>query len=223
MFPATDLNPASTVVPVSPEPSTTDRPLATFINATQDAVREVLDATEPEICYMIIARLSGHLAAMWRAIYPHAGRRLGADGQLRAACLRRARTVGWTLRLLECHLSGESSAVGRPAQDVSAMLAEHLRSYWSAERALVTWLEDQLPAEGRGRLALGYRRALTRAPTRPHPRCPRTGPLCGVAFWLYGRWDRLLDTTDARPGVGRGFPVLTGRQDTMSDAARPPE
>lgn len=175
------------------------------------------------MCYMVIARLSGHLAAMWRAIYPHASSRLGADGQLRAACLSRARTVGWTLRLLECHLSGESSAVGRPVQDVPAMLAEHLRSYQSAERALVTWLEDQLPAEGRNRLALGYERALTRAPTRPHPRCPRTGPLYGAAFWLYGRWDRLLDTMDARPGVGRGFSVLTSHQDTMSDPARRPE
>jgi hypothetical protein len=223
MFPAIDLDPASTVVPVGAEPSTTDRPLATFINATQDAVQEVLDVTEPETCYMVIARLSGHLAAMWRAIYPHAGSRLGADGQLRAACLRRARTVGWTLRLLECRLSGESSAMGLPVQDVSAMLTEHLRSYQSAERALVTWLEDQLPAEGRDRLALGYRRALTCAPTRPHPRCPRTGPLCGAAFWLYGRWDRLLDTMDARPGVGRGFSVLTSRQDTTSDGARRPE
>ena len=223
MFPATDLDPASTVVPVSPEPSTTDRPLATFISATQDAVQEVLDVTEPEMCYVVIARLSGHLAAMWRAVYPHAGGRSGADGQLRAACLRRARTVGWTLRLLECHLSGESSAVGLPVHDVSAKLAERLRSYRSAERALVTWLEDQVPAEGRDRLALGYGRALTRAPTRPHPRCPRTGPLCRVAFWLYGRWDRLLDTMDARPGVGRGFPKVPSCQDTMSDVARRPE
>jgi hypothetical protein len=28
-----------------------------------------------------------------------------------------------------------------------------------------------------------------------------------VAFWLHGRWDRLLDTMDSRPGVGDGFPV----------------
>jgi hypothetical protein len=77
----------------------------------------------------------------------------------------------------------------------------------SAERVLVAWLEDQLPAEGRARLARKYQRALTNAPTRPHPRCPRTGPLRHVAFWLHGRWDRLLDTMDSRPGVGAGFPV----------------
>jgi hypothetical protein len=28
-----------------------------------------------------------------------------------------------------------------------------------------------------------------------------------VAFWLHGRWDRLLDTMDSRPGVGDSFPV----------------
>src|SRR5690349_15227648 len=58
-----------------------------------------------------------------------------------------------------------------------------------------------------GRLAEKYQRSLTYAATRPHPRCPRTGPLRHVAFWLHGRWDRLLDTMDSRPGVGDGFPV----------------
>jgi len=85
--------------------------------------------------------------------------------------------------------------------------AQRLDSYRSAERALVTWLEDQLAAEGREKLARKYRRALTHAPTRPHPRCPRSGPLCHTGFWLHGGWDRVLDTMDSRPGVGFGFPV----------------
>ena len=34
-----------------------------------------------------------------------------------------------------------------------------------------------------------------------------SGPLCHVGFWLHGRWDRVLDTMDSRPGVGYGFPV----------------
>jgi hypothetical protein len=90
---------------------------------------------------------------------------------------------------------------------VLIMLAQHLDSYRSAERVLVTWLENQLAGDNRERLARKYRRALTDAPTRPHPRCPHTGPLRHVAFWLHGRWDRLLDTMDSRPGVGDGFPV----------------
>ena len=205
--------PAGAQPPAAAEPPAAGRPLSAFIDATHGTVQEALAVSEPEMGYIAIARLSTHLAAMWRAVYPCYGSQPGTDGQLRAACLRRARTVGWTLRLLECQLSGESSAVSMPAAAVSATLAGHLGSYRSAERALVSWIEDQLPAERRDRLALHYGRALTRAPTRPHPRCPRTGPLRCVAFWLYGRWDRLLDVMDSRPGVGRDFLVLTGHQD----------
>jgi len=187
--------------------STAGRPLAAGIGATQGAVGEVQDVDEPEVGYRAIARLSGHLAAMWRTVYPHADGHVGTDGQLRAVCLDRAREVEWALRLFQCQMSGCVSAVGRPPAAVLLTLAQRLDSYRSAEGVLVTWLEDQLPAEGRERLAEKYRRALTHAPTRPHPRCPRTGPLRHVAFWLHCRWDRLLDTMDSRPGVGAGFPV----------------
>ena len=183
------------------------RPLAAGIGATQGAVGEVQDVDEPEVGYRAIARLSGHLAAMWCTVYPHADGHVGTDGQLRTVCLSRAREVEWALRLLQCQLSGCVSAVGRPPSAALIMLAQRLDSYRSAERVLVTWLEDQLASENRERLARKYRRALTHAPTRPHPRCPRTGPLRHVAFWLHGRWDRLLDTMDSRPGVGDGFPV----------------
>jgi len=187
--------------------STAGRPLAAFIDATQGAVPTVQDVDEPDTGYRAIARLSGHLAAMWRTVYPQAASRVGADGRLRAACLSHGREVEWTLRLLQCQLSGEVSTVGRSATSVLTLLAQRLDSYRSAERVLVTWLEDQLGSESREKLAGKYRRALTHAPTRPHPRCPRTGPLRHVAFWLHGRWDRLLDTMDSRPGVGAGFPV----------------
>jgi hypothetical protein len=181
------------------------RPLAAFIDAAQDAVHVVPD-DEPQAGYRSIARLSGHLAAMWRTVYPRADGQLGADGRLRDVCLSRAREVEWTLRLLQCQLSGCVSTAGHSSAAVATLLAQHLDSYRSAERALVTWLEDQLATEGREKLARRYHRALTRAPTRPHPRCPRTGPLCYVAFWVHGRWDRLLDTMDSWPGVGVGFP-----------------
>ena len=187
--------------------SAAGRPLAAGIGATQGAVGEVQDVDEPEVGYRAIARLSGHLAAMWRTVYPHADGHIGTDGQLRAVCLDRAREVEWALRLFQCQMSGCVSAVGRPPAAVLVMLTQRLDSYRSAEGVLVTWLEDQLPAEGRERLAEKYRRSLTHAPTRPHPRSPRIGPLRHLAFWLHGRWDRLLDTMDSRPGVGDGFPV----------------
>lgn len=179
------------------------RPLATLIGATHGAVHEVLDV--PDRGYRAIARLSGHLAAMWRTVYPGAAGHPGGGGPLRAACLRGAREVEWTLRHLECQLSGEVAAAGRPAAATRAALARQLASYQAAERALVSWLEDELDAGHLEQLARNYRRALGRAPTRPHPRCARSGPLGRPAFWLHGRWDRFLDAVDSRSGVGHDF------------------
>ena len=219
MIPAISTDPAYAGL-AGAGPDTTGRPLSVIIDAAQAAVQEVLDITGPENGYTAIARLSGHLAAMWRTVYPLAATRSGADRHLQVVCLRRARAVAWTLRLLECQLSGEASAVGRPVTASSARLAEQLGSYRTAEQALVAWVEDQLTAARLDRLAKAYRSALTRAPTRPHPRCPRTGPLRCVAFWLYCRWDRLLDTMDARPGVGQDFPTLIDRHDGKAGARR---
>jgi len=178
-------------------------PLATFIGATHDAVHEVPEV--PERGYRAMARLSGHLAAMWRTVYPRAAGQPGAGGPLRAACLHRAREVEWVLRHLECQLSGDISGAGLPLAATRAALARRLDSYQAAERALVSWLEDQLDAEHQEKLARKYRRALGRAPTRPHPRCARSGPLGRAAFWLHGRWDRFLDAVDSRPGVGHDY------------------
>ena len=94
--------------------SQADRPLAAGIGATQGAVGQVQDVDEPEVGYRAIARMSGHLAAMWCTVYPHADGHVGTDGQLRAVCLGRAREVEWALRLLQCQLSGCVSAAGRP-------------------------------------------------------------------------------------------------------------
>lgn len=191
--------------------STPARPLAASIDVTEGAVRAVQHADEPMTGYKAIARLSGHLAAMWRAVYPHADGRPGADAQLRADCLSRAREVEWALRLLQGQLSGEASTMDWPAEATLTLLAQRLDDYRSAERALVTRLEARLAEERREQLARKYRRALGRAPTRPHPRSPRSGPMGCIGFWLHGRWDRFLDTVDCRPGVGRDFPVPSPR------------
>ena len=91
---------------------TPSRPLAAFIDATEHAVRRMHDGDDPMTGYKAIARLSGHLAAMWHTVYPRTDRQSGEDGQLRASCLRLAREVEWALRLLQGHLSGEASAIG---------------------------------------------------------------------------------------------------------------
>ena len=103
--------------------STAGRPLAAFIDATQGPARELLDVDEPDMAYMALARLSGHLAVMCRTVYSHANGHLGGDAQLRTMCLSRAREAQWTLRLFECHLSGCVSAARRPAAERSTLYA----------------------------------------------------------------------------------------------------
>lgn len=80
-------------------------------------------------------------------------------------------------------------------------LGQCLTAYRSAERALVTWMQDRLTADQHEQPAVGYRATLARAPTRPHPRGPHAGwPGC-LAFRFQARWDAVLDAMDSRPGV----------------------
>jgi len=214
--------------------SATGRPLSAFLDTIRDAVGEVPEVVEPETGYQMIARLSGHLAAMRRSVYPSAAGQQDRERRLRAECLNRARAVEWTLRLLECRLAGDVAAAKVSAPAVSAVLARHLDGYWPAERALVASVEARSAAEATERLARHYQRALTRGPTRPHPRCPRSGTRGLIALWLHGRWDRVLDTMDSRAGVGRDFLALlaqppcgragsTGEEDTAGDPRACPE
>ena len=188
--------------------SATCRPLSEFIDAIRDAVRQVPEVVEPETGYQTIARLSGHLAAMRRSVYPSAAGQSGRERRLRAECLSRARAVEWTLRLLECRLSGDMAAARVSVPELSAVLAWHLDGYWPAELALVASVEDRSAVEDTEKLARRYQRALTHGPTRPHPRCPRSGTRGLVALWLHSRWDRVLDTMDSRAGVGNDFLTL---------------
>ena len=89
---------------------------------------------------------------------------------------------------------------------VSTRFRHYLGRYAAAEGALVALLDERLPARDRDRIAARYRKALERAPTRPHPRRPHTGAAYQVRFRLHGFWDRLLDTADARPGTGHDLP-----------------
>jgi len=182
--------------------SSTD-PLGPLIGATYEVAMRTLGEVAPASSYQALARLSGHLAAMQRAVYPVAGRRLGEGKQLLAACLAEAREAEWALRLLECRLAGEASTASRDLQVVHTWLAQCLDAYQSAEMSLLMQLEERLTVTELEQLALGYCAALARAPTRPHPGGPRTGWPGRIAFALHAFWDRVLDTVDCRPGVGR--------------------
>ena len=186
---------------VDEEPgSVTHRPLATSIETTRDAVHQVLDDADAHARYKAIARLSGHLAVMCRTVYPYAGREPGSGVQLGVECLSRIREVQWTMRALECHLSGCTSAAGRPVLAVSAALGRQLGGYWPAEQALVGWVEEQLDAAGRDRLAA---RVLAGAAPGADPAAPALPALRAAAA------RRVLVARPLGPAARRGR--LAGR------------
>jgi hypothetical protein len=80
-----------------------------------------------------VVRLSGHLAAMQRTVYPVARRRLGEDLNLLWECRAHARETRWALRLVHCHLAGDGAAGGRKAENVHGWLEHCLAGYRPAE------------------------------------------------------------------------------------------
>ena len=156
--------------------------------------------------YRAIARLSVHLAAMRRSVYSRQHHLATAPQELRTAYRVAARQLEWALWVLQSHLSGDVATVHQPGHAIYAHVDQCLSSYLPADRALAAWVDSQLPADARRRLAEAYLSCLAHAPSRPHPRSPQGGRGYWVAFTFHRHWDQLLDTVDGRPGVGRGFP-----------------
>ncbi len=181
--------------------------IAALIEAAYDGVPAPRSKNAPAWGYRAVARLSGHLAAMHRTVYPAAypaaRQRPGENHHLLAECRAQARTTAWALRLLECHLAGEAAAVGREPGTLDGWMGQCLGAYQPAEQALIAWMEERLTAGEREQLALRYRAALARAPTRPHPRGPHAGWPGRIAFRLHAFWDGFLDAIDSRPGAAR--------------------
>ncbi len=140
---------------------------------------------------------------MHRAVYPAARQRLGDDQQLLQRCRAESRETAWALHVLQGHLAGDGGTTARQPGVVHLWLEECLDEYRSAEQALITWMHERLTAREHDQLAAGYRAALARAPTRPHPRGPHSRWPGRVAFRLHALCDGLLDAVDSRPGVGR--------------------
>ena len=153
--------------------------------------------------YRALAWLSGHLAAMQRAVYPAARRRLGENQQLLQRCRAEARETAWALRVLQSHLAGDGGTGARQPGIADTWLQQCLDEYRCAEHALIAWMQERLTAPEQEHLAAAYRGALTHAPTRPHPRGPHTGWPGHAAFRFHALWDGLLDGVDSRPGVRR--------------------
>lgn len=159
---------------------------------------------DPARGYQAVAQLSGHLTAMRRAVFPVAGRQPATGTWLVAACQTGNRHTQRALRRFECLLSGQSYAVRLPAGSVRTELEQRLTDYRAAEQVMLGRLGGCLTGPEHGRLTAAYRAAFLKAPTRPHPRCPHTGPLAGTLLRACALRDRALDTMDSRPGRPAG-------------------
>jgi hypothetical protein len=170
--------------------------------ACYTAILDGLAGSDPTSGYRAVATASRHLAVARVLLCPAARTKLAPDRSLVTACLAEAQRAHWALRLFECHLAGEARAVRLPFDSVRASLEQHLARYRTAEQAMCAGLTRAMNEAERDRLARRYRALLAVAPTRPHPRAPRTGLGSKVAFRVHGFIDRLLDTLDSRPGTG---------------------
>ncbi len=182
--------------------------LPAVVGATHRAVLHELAGSTTESGYLAIARLSGHLAAMRRAVCTPLRKRPGAPGELIAQCCKQGRQAEWSLWLLQGRLAGDMLASSVTLDSVYAQLGRQLTGYTVGEGGLLAWIEAKLPVADRERLAAGYLACLTNGPTRPHPRGPRTGPGFRVVFAFHSFWDRVLDGTEGRPRIA---PILTVR------------
>ncbi len=152
-----------------------------------------------------VAAISAHMYAVQTSVYPMARRHL-PDGRARVAGLYAgAHETASVMRGISQHIQGD---VHRPDESMGmlrARLAELEEQHEAAEDSLVADLEEMLSDEERRRVVTSFRRAMRRAPTRPHPHVPHTAVVGGLVLRFAGSWDHLLDTMDAR--VAAGGPV----------------
>jgi hypothetical protein len=193
-----ELRPATTT-DVRDRPAGGTRDLPAVIGAAHRAVRNELAGTTAESGYLAIARLSGHLAAVRRAVCTPLRKRPGSPLALISGLCAQGRAAEWSLWLLQGRIAGDMLASSVSLDSVYALLGQQLTDYMAGEQALLAWIEVELPAADRERLAAGYLRCLARGPTRPHPRGPRTGSGFRMAFVFHSFWDRVMDGADGRP------------------------
>ena len=204
-----ELHPVTTT-DVHARPPGGARDLPAVIGATHRAVLSDLAGATAESGYLAIARLSGHLAAMRRSVCSPLRKRPGSPQDLIARCCTQGRAAEWSLWLLQGRIAGDMLASSVSLDSVYALLGQQLTDYTAGERALLAWIEGELPAADRERLAAGYRRCLTHGPTRPHPRGPRTGSGFRMAFAFHSFWDRVMDGADGRPRLAPPTAWLPG-------------
>ena len=138
-----------------------------------------------------------HLAAVQHVVQPELVHFL--DGPRVAAWRRGSVRLERTLRTLEQLGSGDALVSRVDVGRVLSSFVDQVRAHADQERDLLGQLAARLSEAEQRRLVAEYEKALTTAPTRPHPHAPHGRTLGGLAFHVNATRDRFMDTLDSRP------------------------
>lgn len=182
--------------------------LLVTVEATQRALEERLGAAldthrdRPRDGYAatdaFMAATSRHMAAV-EAVLLGEVRRAWPEGEsLVHDYLGAARRLELSLALMKARLYGEAHALHVGWLELWDTVRADLDDHNRLERRLV----DDLVGHGDPGTLDGLARRLfdaeTRAPTRPHPRLPHTGPLGGITHRIWAVADRFWDAAEGR-------------------------
>jgi hypothetical protein len=142
-----------------------------------------------------VSVMAAHVAVAESTLLPAAARILDRDA-MRAHRVR-VSDVHRVMRRIQQLLWGDSQASRASLDRLRASFERMIDAYLAEEQDLARALDEHLDESSRSDLMERYARAQRKAPSRPHPHAVQT-PLAHLAMTAAARWDRLLDTLDAR-------------------------
>lgn len=172
-----------------------DEPLHVIEDAFAHALDALSDPHAPPLDAVVW--MCAHLAAQQHAAHRELTR--VCDEPDMGGFLRSSLQLERTLRTVEQLANGDALTINVDAETVHSNLLAQVRAQAEHEHRLVVRLAECLTPAQQRRLVVDYERALSHAPTRPHPHAPHGRMLGWLAFRLNGPRDRIMDTLDSRP------------------------
>ena len=172
-----------------------DQPLHAIEDAYDHALAALTDEHAPPLDAVVW--MCAHLAALQHVVHREMTRL--CNGPDVNAFRRSSLQLERTLRTVEQLACGDALTLNVDGGTVLRSLVTQLRAQAEQEHRLLDRLSECMPAAEQRRLVADYERALTHAPTRPHPHAPHGRMLGWLAFRLNGPRDRIMDTLDSRP------------------------
>lgn len=145
-----------------------------------------------------LAVASRHLGAVDAAFLATVRRQVPDGGHAVHDYLRAARGLELALAHAKARAYGSVYQVGRSWASVWREVVEALDAHRNAEFRIADLLAAQLSERDLEQVAVRLQRAEKRAPTRPHPYVPHTGPLGSVARRVMHAADAFWDAAEGR-------------------------